>query len=68
MSMLKIQWRTYSMAKGDRTVTTGDQETDRTLETNSEVSRGIQRTRETGDNFAMIDQEMEATEIISRKD
>ena len=60
------------MAKGGRTATTGDQETDRTLETNSEVSRGIQRTRETGDNFAMIfamiDQEMEATEIISRKD
>ena len=60
------------MAKGGQTATTGDQETNRMLETNSEVSRGIQKTRETGDNFEMIglikDQEMEVIEIISRKD
>ena len=74
--MLKTQWSTYSRAKGGQTkggqTTTGNQETNRTLETNSEVFRGIQRTRETGDNFAMIfamiDQEMEATEITSQKD
>ena len=67
------------MAKGligGLVTTTGDQETVGTEETtvgteetNSEVSR---ETRETEDNFAMIfamiDQEMEVTETISRKD
>ena len=60
------------MAKGSRTETTGDQETDRMLETNSEVTRGSQKTREARDNIEMIglsmEIEKEVIEIINRKD
>jgi len=70
--MVKIRWRIYSMAKGGQMETTGDQETDRTLETNSEVSRGSQNTKEARDNIQMIGLSMEIEkediEVINRKD
>ena len=60
------------MVKEGRTEVTGDQETDRTLETNSEVTRGSQKTREARDNIEMIglskDLDMEVIEVTSRKD